>query len=106
MEYASLTDILDTVKSNKLSIIIASTKACGVCVAIKPRIQQILGNYTHIKPIYIDIDSLQSLSGEFMIFTVPTIILFAEGKEVHRESRIIDFKKLEFEISRWGHYLK
>lgn len=105
MEYKSLEKILKVIEGNKLVVLVASTKDCGVCTAIKPRIKTILEGYKQVKEIDIWIDSLAEASGEFMIFTVPTIILFAGGKEVHRESRIIDFRRLEFELSRWSDFL-
>lgn len=106
MEYKNLDKILDAIKNNKLVVLTGSTKACGVCVAIKPRLQAVLNKYSGIKEIYVYVDDLEAAAGEFMIFTVPTIVLFVEGKEVHRESRIIDFQQLEFEISRWHAFLE
>ncbi|HHX62689.1 MAG TPA: thioredoxin family protein [Epulopiscium sp.] len=103
-EYKNLNEILDTIKSNRLVVLIGSTKACGVCEAIKPRMEELLGKYSDIKEIYVYVDEVKEAAGEFMIFTVPTIIMFAEGKEVHKESRIIDFKRLEFELSRWSEF--
>ncbi|MPN50903.1 hypothetical protein SDC9_198543 [bioreactor metagenome] len=44
-------------------------------------------------------------SGEFMVFTVPTLILFAEGKEIARQGRFINFDELEFEVNRWYEFL-
>lgn len=106
MEYTNLDEIRDTIKNNKLVILTGSTRACGVCVAVKPRLKALLDKYNGIKEIYVYVDDLEMAAGEFMIFTVPTIVLFVEGKEVHRESRIIDFEQLEFEISRWYDFLK
>lgn len=105
MNYSNLDQILETINSSKLTVLIGSTKACGVCVAIKPKMEALLERYKKAKGVYVYIDSVKEISGEFMIFTVPTIIVFAEGKEVHRESRIIDFKRLEFELSRWNEHL-
>lgn len=105
MDYKNLSQILKEINNNKLSVLVGSTKGCGVCVAIKPRMEELLGKYRGVKGIYVSIDSFKEAAGEFMIFTVPTIILFAGGKEVHRESRIIDFQRLEFELSRWNDYL-
>lgn len=106
MDYKNLNEILDDIKNNKLSVLTGSTKGCGVCVAIKPRMQELLAKYPNVKEMYVSVDALEEAAGEFMIFTVPTIIVFAEGKEVHRESRIIDFKRLEFELSRWSEFLE
>lgn len=106
MEYKNLNEILDAIKDNKLAVLTGSTKECGVCVAIKPRLEALLGKYSGIKQMYVYVDELEAASGEFMIFTVPTIILFAGGREVHRESRIIDFERLEFELARWAEFLE
>lgn len=105
MDYNNLDEVLNIIKSHELTVLIGSTKACGVCLAIKPKMKELLEQYPDTKGIYVYIDSLKEISGEFMIFTVPTIIIFAQGKEVHRESRIIDFKRLEFELSRWNEHL-
>lgn len=105
MDYKNLEEVLKTIELNQLVMLVGSTKNCGVCTTIKPRLRQLAEKYTQLEEIYIWVDSLIEASGEFMIFTVPTIIVFAEGKEVHRESRIIDFKRLEFEISRWDDFL-
>lgn len=105
MEYKNLEEVLRVINSNQLVMLVASTKNCGVCTAIKPRIKQLLENHPKAKEIPIFIDSLVETSGKFMVFTVPTIILFAKGKEVHRESRIIDFGRLGFELARWNEFL-
>ena len=37
----------------------------------------------------------------FSVLTVPVVLLFANGKEVHREARIIDFTRLTQQILRY-----
>lgn len=99
-------DEIDTyIAENKFIVLMLSTEDCSVCTVIKPRLKALLEPYENVKDIYSSIDKFPELSGKFMVFTVPTIILLVEGKEVHRESRFIDFKRLEFEISRWNEYL-
>lgn len=105
MNNESLEEILHSIKDNKLSLILASTKNCEVCTSIEPRVEYLVNKYPNINYKHIFIDLMIKASGEFTIFTVPTIIMFAQGKEVHRESRFIDFQNLEFEISRWYDYL-
>ncbi|WP_291566431.1 MULTISPECIES: thioredoxin family protein [unclassified Clostridium] len=105
MNSESLEEILHSIKDNKLSLILASTKDCGVCISIDPRVQYLVNKYPNINYKHIFIDSMIKASGKFTIFTVPTIIMFAQGKEIHRESRFINFENLEFEISRWYDYL-
>ncbi|MFS0578868.1 hypothetical protein [Brevibacillus sp. 179-C9.3 HS] len=41
------------------------------------------------------IEKAPFISGEFLVFTAPTILLFADGKEVFRQARFISFDELE-----------
>lgn len=102
MNKKHIDEIHTEIAENKCVVLMLSTEDCGVCTVIKPRLKAILEPYNNVKDIYSSIDIFPELSGEFMVFTVPTIILLVEGREVHRESRFIDFKRLEFEISRWN----
>ena len=52
MDYKSLTQLLEEINDHKLSVLIGSTKGCGVCMAIKPRIDEIMGKYNKNKQIF------------------------------------------------------
>jgi thioredoxin-like negative regulator of GroEL len=49
---------------------------------------------------YVDIEKSPVISGQFRIFTIPTILIFFEGKEQLRYSRNISMHQLEESISR------
>ncbi len=70
------------------------SEKCGVCHSIEPQLKEVLKEYT-IPLIEIDITKDQWTSGQHRVFTVPTILVFAEGKEILRESRFIDLHKVE-----------
>ena len=38
--------------------------------------------------------------GQLNLYSVPVVILFYNGKEIHRQARIIDFSKLEYRIKQ------
>ena len=38
--------------------------------------------------------------GQLSLFAVPVVILFYEGKEFHRQAKIIDFEELEYRIGQ------
>jgi thiol-disulfide isomerase/thioredoxin len=97
----SLSEILTSVNQSNLSLVLASTNNCSVCDAIEPVIQNIIKKFPKTNYNHIFIDSMVEASGEFMVFTVPTIILYAQGKEIHRQGRFISFEELEFQLSRW-----
>jgi thioredoxin 1 len=66
---------------------------CGPCRMLTPVLEQIAsemkGKATVAK---VDIDSEQKTAAEFQIFSVPTLILFKNGKE---SSRLIGLRKAD-----------
>jgi thioredoxin-like negative regulator of GroEL len=45
--------------------------------------------------LHLDANTYPEVASTFQVLTAPVILLFFEGKEVHRQARFIDFKKLE-----------
>lgn len=72
-----------------------STADCNVCKVLRPKIEEMLREHFPEYPLlYCLIDQLTELQGQFLIFAVPTIIIFHEGKELKRFSRHIAIHEL------------
>ena len=79
---------------NKAIVLYFTTTSCNVCKSIFPKLEALMQDYTN-PTIKIDAEQFPDIAGQHLIFTVPTILVFFEGKEVLRESRFIDFAKIE-----------
>ncbi len=88
--------------SKDLAIFVVKTETCSVCVPIEQRLSQILENYEGLEYHVIYQDHFPEFSGQHLVFSVPTILFFSEGKEVLRESRFVDFNKVERTLSIFG----
>ena len=77
-----------------------SFDGCQVCKVLKPKVQELLMNYPEIEFIYIDTEKHPLLKGQYLVFTVPTIILFMKGREQKRFSRHISLVVLEDTLQR------
>lgn len=75
-------------------ILYFSSKNCNVCHVILPKLLHLVENH-FIKVAQINIDEVVEVTGRFLVFTVPTILIMHEGKEVLRESRFIDLQAVE-----------
>lgn len=73
---------------------------CQVCKVLKPKVQQILEQFPSFEFLYIDIKHHPIFKGEYMIFAVPTIVLFQDGRELQRFSRYISLADLEAYLTR------
>lgn len=79
-----------------------SAEWCGPCKQLKPILEQLkskIGNSAKI--IKIDIDKNKSLSVQFQIRSVPTLILFKDGKSVWRQSGVVPAHTLESIIKQY-----
>lgn len=71
-----------------------TTTTCSVCKSVFPRLEALMQAYPQ-KLFKIDAEQFPELAGQNRVFTVPTILIYADGKEVLRESRFIDFAKIQ-----------
>lgn len=69
---------------------------CAPCRMLSPIIEQIAEHFNNrILVGKVDIDNEQQIAGEFQVTSVPTIVLFKDGKEVNRLVGLRDFDALK-----------
>jgi len=91
---------VSTIISQKKSIIIAKTQGCNVCFPVTVRLKEMMNDYPTIPLFEVYIEDVPEFRGQNLVFTVPTIIVFFEGKEIHRESRFIDWERLDLLLNK------
>ncbi len=78
-----------------------SNENCNVCKVLKPKIYEMLqNNYPEIPFYYVDISLTPDVSAQNSVFTIPTLIVFFDGKETIRKSRHIGVDELKDAIYR------
>ena len=74
---------------------------CNVCKIIKPKIVEMLEDgYPEMKFYSVDCDALPQAASEFGVLSIPTVVLFFDGKETTRLVRNFSIGELEQSISR------
>lgn len=95
-------DFQKIVKSESAVCFYLSTPDCNVCKVLKPKvIEMIERDFPKIQFHYIDLNEAKEISSQLSVFTVPTILVCFEGKEVIRVSRNIHLSELQNQISRY-----
>lgn len=97
----SYTELLDIINKLEHVMVYTTTPNCSVCHMDYPKIAQIADEYG-ITVLHVDIAEVPEAAGQMNLFSSPTVILFSEGKEFHRQARIIDFKELVYRIEQLG----
>lgn len=81
-----------------------SSDSCSVCKVLKPKVAELLNEkFPLMDSHYVDTEKSPVISGQYRVFTIPTILIFFEGKEQVRFSRNISMHQLEESISRPYH---
>ncbi|MDH7479349.1 MAG: thioredoxin [Syntrophomonadaceae bacterium] len=58
---------------------------CGPCKMIGPVIEEIAAEYKdRIKVVKVDVDREQRVAGELGVRSIPTLVMFRDGREVRR----------------------
>lgn len=104
MEYMPLIfpdEIEAAIKEKKAALFYFSAPHCNVCKVLKPKLAEMLTEeFPEIDLFYVDIDKTPMTSGQFRIFSIPTIMIFFEGKEYIRKSRNIGLVELSRELEK------
>ncbi len=74
------------IQENKLVLVDFFATWCGPCRMIAPLIEQVAEEYEGKAAVAkVDIDEEQDLATRFGIESIPTVILFKDGKPIHVE---------------------
>lgn len=75
----------------KLVIVDFFAEWCGPCQMLTPNLEQ-LSEEADVKIVKIDTDELPELARQFGVMSIPTLILFKEGKFIKRD---LGYKSIE-----------
>ena len=93
--------LAEKIEEEKGLLIYFSTDGCSVCKVLKPKVSELLHErFSRMTSFYVDTDKSPVLSGQHSVFTIPTILLYFEGKEHLRFSRNISLHQLEEAIDK------
>lgn len=102
MNFLTNMNEIEEVLQKEFVMIIAKTHTCSACQTILNVLEHNVPNLDQIEVYNIYIDDVDEFRGKHLIFSVPTVLIFSEGKELLRESRYINYAKIERLISMFN----
>jgi thioredoxin 2 len=76
-------------------------KWCMPCRTLTPVLEKFAVAHGMISVAKVDIEAEPGLASQFQVFTVPTLIMFVQGHEVHRVSGALSANELEAAFKPW-----
>ena len=90
----SIKDLKHVVENQLAALVYFSHHNCNVCTVLKPKTRKLIeNNFPEIALYYVNTLKQPEAAGQYSVFTVPTILVFFEGKEYIRESRHVNLDK-------------
>jgi len=97
----NLEELQELISEKRGLVLYFSNDMCSVCRVLKPKVEDLLADqFPEMGIRYIDTDKSPRLSGQYSVFTIPTILIFFDGKEQARLSRNISLHQLTETIER------
>ena len=78
-----------------------SAPTCNVCHALKPKLLTAFeANFSELQVKSIDISETPEVASHFGVFSIPTLLIYLDGKEFLRKSRHMSVDQVVTEIQR------
>ncbi len=75
---------------------------CGPCKMVAPTIDKLADDskYKDVSFFKINVDENSELSSQYNVFSIPTFVIFKDGKPVHQFSGVKDFNGFGSELDK------
>lgn len=97
----TLEALQETIKQEVGVLLYFSGENCSVCHALRPKFKTLFdADFPEIKQIFLEAQEHASIAIEYQVFSLPTILVFLDGKEFVREGRTVSMHQLQAQLSR------
>jgi len=96
-----LEELESTIKSELGVLLYFSGENCNVCHALRPKFKALFKTkFPEIKQIFLEAEEYREIALAYQVLSLPTILVFLDGREFIREGRTVSMHQLEENLSR------
>ncbi len=97
----TLEELQTIIRSEVGVLLYFSGENCNVCHALRPKFKEVFDKeFPQLKQIYLDAHENAEISAQYQVFSVPTMIVFMDGREFAREGRSVSLHQLTEKLKR------
>ncbi|TKG96084.1 thioredoxin [Puteibacter caeruleilacunae] len=98
---ATAIQLQEVIENEEMVLFYLSGSKCGVCHVLRPKVEELIEtNFPKISMYHVDEISEPTVAAALNVFTVPTVVLYIQGKEYLRKSGSFGVSELYEEIKR------
>ena len=92
----------DLITSNIPVLVDFYAEWCGPCKMMKPILEDVKAmKGEKVRVVKVDVDKHQELAAYYQIQSVPTLMIFKDGKQLWRQSGVLQAKELSELLSQY-----
>jgi len=96
-----LEELQTTIKTEVGVLLYFSGENCNVCHALRPKFKELFdAEFPELKQIYLDAEEDVEIAAQYQVLSVPTMLVFLDGREFIREGRTVSMYKLQAQLTR------
>ena len=97
----TLEELQNIIRSEVGVLLYFSGEKCNVCHALRPKFKELFDTeFPLIRQIYLDAHENAEISAHYQVFSVPTMIVFLDGREFVREGRAVSLHQMTEQLKR------
>ncbi len=85
----------------KIAIVDFFAEWCMPCVIMAPVIEELAEKIKGVKFAKVNVDENSEVAGKFKVMSIPTLIIFKQGKEVERMIGSQPAENIEEKLKKW-----
>ena len=94
------------IDSEALLLLQFGSGSCAPCAAIKNKIDKFSETHPALRAVYVPIEEVPRLAAQYDVFTVPCILLFAQGRMSIRQAGYFSLQELLQRVQRYYELLE
>ena len=87
--------------ASPLVVVQFGSASCAPCAALKIKLDAFAAAHPEVSALYVPVEDFPEVSAQNSVFTVPTLLLFAEGKEALRVSGYFGLEAFLGKVERY-----
>ena len=97
----TLEELQNTIRTEVGVLLYFSGENCNVCHALRPKFKELFDeSFPEVKQLYLDAHENAQIAAHFQLFSVPTMLVFLDGREFVREGRTVSMHQLRQQLQR------
>lgn len=97
----TLEQLQSSIKEEIGVLLYFSGEHCNVCHALRPKFKETFEKeFPKLKQIYLDAEEFRDIASHYNVLSLPTILVFMDGREFAREGRNVSLHQLTQTLKR------